>query len=78
MFVDEFCQDFLVSLNPFGVQDSIKSLEESSCDCWFLFSCDRKLNDGTTGMEGFNDFVFIIAGEYKSAIVIERLNVGPK
>ena len=41
-------------------------------------SSDSKFNDGTTGMEWFNDFVLIVAGEYESAIVGEFFNRGSK
>jgi hypothetical protein len=43
----------------------------------FFFSFDSKVNDGTSGMKGFNDFVFVVAGEDESAIVTKFLNRRP-
>jgi hypothetical protein len=42
-----------------------------------LFPLDCEVDDGTTGVKGFNDFVLVIAGEDKSAVVIKRLNIRP-
>ena len=36
VFVDKFGKDFLISFSPFTVQDGYKSLEELSCNFWFL------------------------------------------
>ena len=74
MFTDEFNEDFLIGGNPFGLQDGIKSLEELCLNFRFLLTFDSKFDNRTTGVEGFDDFIFIIAGEDESAVVGELLN----
>ena len=78
MFVDEFCDDFLITLNPFVVQDPVKTLEKACCDLLFLLSFNCEINDGASAMEGFNDFVFVIAGKNKSTVSGELLNTRSK
>ena len=78
VLIDEFGDDFLISLHPFGVQDIVKSFEERSSECGFIFSFRGKLDHGATGMEWLNDFILIVAGEYESAISIERFDVCPE
>ena len=41
----------------------------------FLFSSDSELDDCTSGVEGFDDFVLIITGEDESAIPIKLLDI---
>jgi hypothetical protein len=43
----------------------------------FFFPLDCEVDDGTSGMKGFDDFVFVIAGEDESAVVIKCLNIRP-
>jgi hypothetical protein len=43
----------------------------------FLFSFDREVNDCTSRMERFNNFVFVVAGKDEPAVVIKRLNICP-
>ena len=76
--MDEFCDDFLITLNPFVVQDPVKTFEKACRDLLFLFSFNSEINDGTSAMEWFNDFVFVIAGKNKSAVSGELLNTRSK
>ena len=78
MFVDEFCEDFLITLNPLFVQDPVKTLEELGSDFLFLFSFNSKLNNGASAMERFNDFVIVIAGKNESTVSGELLNTRSK
>jgi hypothetical protein len=55
----------------------LESLEELGGNGLSIFSFDSKLNDGTSGMEGFKDFVFVIAGEDESAVTSKLLNKRP-
>jgi hypothetical protein len=55
----------------------LETFEEGCCDSLSFFSFDSKLNDGTSGMEGFKDFVFVVAGKDESAITSELLNKRP-
>ena len=68
MFTDEFNEDFLIGFNPFCVQDGVKSLEELCLYFRFLLTLDAKLDHSTTGVEGFDNFIFIIAGEDESTV----------
>ena len=63
MFVDEFRENFLISFAPFGVQDRYESFEKLGSDFLLLFTFVLKFNDRTTGVEWFDDFIFIIAGK---------------
>ncbi len=74
MFGDEFDEYFLITFNPFFVQDGIKSIEECCLDLGFLFTLDAELDNSTPRVEGFDDFIFIVAGENESAVVGELLN----
>ena len=74
VIIDEFCEDFLISFAPFSVQDSVKSPKELGCQFMFFFSFDAKINDGTTGMEGFDDFVLVVTGEDESTVIGKFLN----
>ena len=76
--MDEFCDDFLITLNPFIVQDPVKTFEKACRDLLFLFSFNSEINDGASAMEGLNDFVFVIAGKNKSAVSGELLNTRSK
>ena len=71
-------QDLLVSLAPLLVQDRVKSGEESSRNLLLLLPTYAKLDHSTPGMERFDDFIFIIAGEDESAIRRKLLNRCPK
>jgi hypothetical protein len=43
-----------------------------------LFVVDPKLDAGTSGMKGFNEFVFEVAGEDKPTIPMKLLCKRPK
>ena len=43
-----------------------------------FFSSDGKFNDGTTGMEGVDDFVFVVTGEDEPAVAMKLLAKRPK
>ena len=77
MFVDEFYQDLVIKFNTFCTQDFLETTEELGSDCGFLFTSDGKINTGASAVEGFDDLVFVVAGEDESAVVIKRLNVRP-
>jgi hypothetical protein len=53
------------------------TLEEGSCQLGFFFSFDPKVDDGTSGVEGFDDFVFVVAGEDEAAVTSKLLNKRP-
>ena len=76
--MDEFCGDFLITLNPFIVQDPVKTLEKACRDLLFLFSFNSEINDCASTMEGLNDFVLVIAGKNESAVSGELLNTRSK
>jgi hypothetical protein len=77
VFVDEFCKDFRIVLYTLFIQDVLYTLEEGSCQLGFFFPFDTELNHCTTGVEGFDDLVLVVAGEDKSTVVIKRLNISP-
>jgi hypothetical protein len=77
VLVDEFNEYFGFVLNSFSFENFSKSSEETVGNFWSLFSFDSELNDGTTGMEGFEDFVFVVAGKDKSAVTSKLLNKRP-
>ena len=76
MLIDEFEEDFRISLNPFGVQDPVKTLEKFCCNCWFLFLGKSEFDARASAMEGLNKFIFIVAGEDESTIGVEGFDVG--
>jgi len=39
-----------------------------------FFSLNSEFDDGTSGVKGFKDFVFVVAGEDESTIASELLN----
>ena len=77
MFVNKFYQDLVIIFNVFCIQDLLDTFEEGCCEGRFVSAFDSKLNDCTTGMQGFNDFVFVVAGEDESAVATKLLNRRP-
>jgi hypothetical protein len=77
VLVDDFSKDLLIILNTFRIQDLLESSEETSCKFCFVFSFNPELDDGTSGVERFDDFVFVIAGKDESAIASKFLNKRP-
>jgi hypothetical protein len=67
----------LIILNPFRIQDRLETFEECSSKLLLLLSFDREVNDGTTGMKWFNNFVLVVTGEDESAVIIKCLNIRP-
>jgi hypothetical protein len=55
----------------------LETLEEICCKLLLLFPPDREIDDGTSGVQGFNDFVLVVAGEDESAVAIKCLNICP-
>ncbi len=78
MLVNEFDKNFRLIFNTLLIQDGLYSFEELSGNDRFLLSSNGKLNDCTTGMEGFDDFIFEVAGEYESAVARKLLCKRPK
>ena len=76
--MDEFCDDFLITLNPLGVQDPVKTLEELGGDFLLLFTLAAEFNHSTPGMEGFDDFILVVASEDESTVSGELLNTRSK
>ena len=76
--MDEFCDDFLITFAPFGVQDNVKLFEELCLKLWFLLCIYCELNNGASAMEWFNDFVLVIAGKNESSVSGELLNTRSK
>ena len=77
MFIDQFYQDLVIIFNTFCIQDLLDSFEEGGGDGRFLLSADPELDNCCTGVEGFEDFVFVVAGEDKSAVAMKLLNKRP-
>ena len=48
-------------------------MEECCLDLRFLLTFDAELDHSTPGVEGFDDFIFIVAGKDESAVVGEIL-----
>ena len=65
-------------MNPFSVQDPVKSLDELCCNLLLLFSFDAKLDHSTPGVEGFDDFILVVASEDESTVSGELLNTRSK
>jgi hypothetical protein len=42
-----------------------------------LLPFDGEVNDGTSGVKRFNNFVLVVAGEDESAVAIKCLNICP-
>jgi hypothetical protein len=47
-------------------------------DFRFLLTFDAELDHSTPGVEGFDDFIFVVASEDESAVVGELLNTRSK
>jgi len=77
VFVDEFDENLLIIFNALCLKNSPETLEELSCNCWFVFGFNSELDHCTSGVERFDNFVFVVAGEDESAVVIKCLNIRP-
>jgi hypothetical protein len=55
----------------------LESLKELGGNRLSVLSFDSKLNDGTSRVQGFKDFIFVVAGEDESAVSSKLLNKRP-
>jgi hypothetical protein len=53
------------------------SFEKGSRKLLFLLPLDCEVDDGTSGVKGFNDLILVVTGEDESAVVIKCLNIRP-
>ncbi len=77
MLINKFYQDLVIIFNTFCIQDLLEAFEELCGNGLTVFSFDSKFNDGTTGVEWFKDFVFVVTGEDESAVASKLLNKRP-
>jgi hypothetical protein len=55
----------------------LDSLEELGGNGLSVFSFDSKLDNGTSRVQGFKDFIFVVTGEDESAVASKLLNKCP-
>ena len=77
MFLNKFYQDLVIIFNTFCIEDLLEALEELSCEGLSFFSFDGEVNDGTSGVEGLDDFVFVVTGEDESTVPNKLLSKRP-
>ena len=73
----KFSNDFLIVLNLFLIEDKPQPFKEIPCELYSLLSFDCEVDDCTTGVKRFNNFVLVVAGEDESTVVIKCLNIRP-
>ena len=77
MLVNKFYQDLVIIFNTFCIQDFLETFEELGGNGLSVFSFDSKLDDGTSRVQGFKDFIFVVTGEDESAVASKFLNKRP-
>jgi hypothetical protein len=77
MLVNKFYQDLVIIFNTFCIQDFLETLEELSGNGLSVFSFDSKLDDGTSRVQGFKDFIFVVTGEDEPTVTSKLLNKRP-
>ena len=78
MFVNKFYQDLVIIFNSLCSQDFLESFEEEGGKLGFAFGIGGKINTGASAVEGFDNFVFEIAGKDESAVARKLLCKRPK
>ena len=74
---DDLWKYFWIILYAFFLKYKPETVEEGSCQKFLFFSWDGEIDDCTSGVERFDEFVFVVAGENKPTVTIKRLNVCP-
>jgi hypothetical protein len=77
VFVDKFDEDFWIIFDTLCLKNSPDTLEELCCDSRFVFGFNSELDHRASGVERFDDFVFVVAGKDKPAVAIKLLNRSP-
>ena len=78
MLVNKFYQDLVIIFNTFCIQDLLDTFEELGGNGLSVFSFDSKLDNGTSRVQGFKDFIFVVTCENEPTVTSKFLNKCPK